>query len=425
LAEIAQGLKNEANVAGRTLSVAGDAFLNELGNDARDGRLLRTTAISVPIGIGTEIALARSPTTLKGLIVAAGAVLLAREAYTEGGKAFTFLKNAWNANTEEAQRQLAQTGGTAIGREALTFTESSVALGVGGLTGRWAVATNPMARQISNAVTGRVEYAVRSTIPENWWFSRALGGRALGEDYVSQDGMVNGMRLMQDVRRFDGVESMQVVDPVGRRATAWLPGTPRSAYIMEHRDRDWVSLHTQNSRSPSFNDIFSNNNMNIIVNDNGMTLFAGQKSNWVGARYKAWNILTMPNRDEQISAIAKELPMIRSRRTAARSEGAVGTMVADTAQAKRILTASATDSDAIGAVARSIVAPRREFLHLNFTNQTASIERSTWFERSFGGNWSDRTVVPINYQAAVRAASSIGSADTFSPLLRNLELGNF
>lgn len=379
MADISTGLSNEAHVAGKTLTVAGDAFLNELSNDAHDGSLVRTVGISIPIGLGTDLALARSPTTFKGLVVVAGLVLGARELYNEGGNAIRFLSNAWNANSEEEQQKLALSGGTELGRQTLTFAEGSVGLGIGGLGSRIALAYSPELSQFSHSVTSHLDYAVRSTVPEDWWFSRAMGGRALGENYVNSDGLVNGINLVRDGRRFDGVESMQIVDPARRRATAWVPGTPRSAYIFDQQEPGLVSLHTQRSRIPSFNDLHSNDGVNVIVTDKGMTIFGGRKQEWLAAREKAEDLLKLP------------VPTSRT---------------------------SSVDS-----VARSLVDPRHDILTVDFTTETAAIERLTLVQRNGAGPSSYGVRVPVDYQAAVRSASLLDGLDRHMSFLRDLETG--
>lgn len=221
--------ENQLAVVGETLARTPGAIYDEVMNDLENhpGKVVKTSAISAAIGYGATILLRRAPVV--GGIVAGGALLA--ETLRVGPSTVNFLSEAAHADTAEEREYLARRGSQSLGKEGALFLEALPGAVAGGALGMAHLRTSATARELSYAVAERVEFPLRTRLPEAFYW-RGPGTR-IGKSLSAEAGTVDALqagKLVPTQKHFT-VEHARIVDPQTGRMSRLMSGTP-----------DWVEL---------------------------------------------------------------------------------------------------------------------------------------------------------------------------------------
>ncbi len=158
--DISRGLKNEAAVFGQVLSDVPSAVWKEISNDwnNQSGKLLAKEGIALGLGVGTGIALARSPFLAKGVLGA----LLAYQGYDLGSKLTSLAGRAWHADSAIDRLMLSSQATTGVSRALADVAETTPAFMFGGGAGMYAgrkfSATNSFALSVRERLNDPAQF---------------------------------------------------------------------------------------------------------------------------------------------------------------------------------------------------------------------------------------------------------------------------
>lgn len=215
---LVNGLKNEASVFGKVVTDVPGAVWDEIRNDWNNhrGKLAAKEGISLAVGVGTGLALARAPFLMKTVL---GAVF-AYQGYEVASSAGSVIGRAWNAKTDASRRALANEAINGLSKAGADILETTPAFIAGGGAGLAASGEFAGPRRLAVAVQEHVndplKYGIQSsgirfssaagelmptTIRERFaWIGP--GTKQLPTSLISAEGKINLLettRLMADM----------------------------------------------------------------------------------------------------------------------------------------------------------------------------------------------------------------------------------
>lgn len=192
-----QNLLNEAHVVGDLLAKIPGSIGTELADDWNNhrGDLLKKTAISAGIGLGTAVLMARSPVLAKGVTGLLGL------SAAIGGTGYTgrLLYRAWDADSAAQRENLVSSAAKDLGRVGAELIETTPGF-VGGTFGGLAL-TNRIAalEAISLRVREGVDFRLRSMVPERLHY--------IGPDVRTVSGVSTGKGTLDLLRATEEIAS--------------------------------------------------------------------------------------------------------------------------------------------------------------------------------------------------------------------------
>ncbi len=175
LEDFARGLKNEASVFGQVAENVPGAVWDEIKKDWQNHRtkLLAKEGVSLALGIGAGLALARSPFMVKGVLGALGIYQGCQLLSSAGAVA----GRAWHADTDASRRLLVNeaTAGISTAGAGILETTPTFLLGggVSAFAGSRFAATRGLALSVREQINDPLHY--------NWQQGTAAGGRLARE----------------------------------------------------------------------------------------------------------------------------------------------------------------------------------------------------------------------------------------------------
>lgn len=267
-------LLNELNLAGAVVTDTPGKFVNALSDDWENhkGTLARRGVMSLGIGLGSGILMARSPALAKVGLGALGIYQVGRFSMA----ARTSLADAWNARSQTQLSLIACRATTALGHESALMVETLPGVIAGGAGGMALGRRVRMLSQISGRVADRVAFL-------------GPGVDRLPSHLLSQEGKLNAIELSEILASkhpWQGAEIGRSIDVRNLLAGRSTRGTAASVDISFSNRPGRLQFHTHSPHArldgrtlvnskPSAMDLAETAEVGIIQSGQRTTLYMG------------------------------------------------------------------------------------------------------------------------------------------------------
>jgi len=287
--DITRHVQNEASVVGQVLAEAPKAVWDEITNDCKNDRagLELRAGISFVIGLGSGIALARSPVLGKCVFGTVGVYQSLRMASSVA----SVMGRAWDADSDQQRQSLVAEARASLAREGATALETLPTFAAGGAAGGFAARRVGVLDRFAYRVAEKVELPMRDTLMFVGPGTERLPKTLMGSD--SQLDVLTLSEMLSQRHPWMGIEEARALRLSDLKLGRTIRGTDSSLDVLPDERPGRILFHTHPERGlsrsgysvpgarPSLRDIANTGEFGIIQSGQLTTVYQGGRADFL------------------------------------------------------------------------------------------------------------------------------------------------